>query len=275
MLTGLGQPLTPVVMKDVSDKIDLNAPAFGPGSQSGDVLNKVEPSVEEQPEVKQEEEESVETSVEENKVPYSRFKKYHDEARQAKIEAEEWRRKAEELEQQRPTRYEEDDSSMPSYWKELYGDSDASRRAWQIQEQREQEIEKRAYEAALRATEEQELIQQERIEGNVAAIDENFELLSDYVGRELTAKEQSAILDIVDDFTPKDEYGRYAGPLIPFDKAWEMYELKQGSARASQRKDRDNVAALSGTSSQGNTEVNEEADRNWNPLARGTWRKRL
>ncbi len=258
-------------------KVDLNAPAFGSGAQKlEDLINDAhrQSSVEETTEPKEEKEEEVE-SVEETKVPYSRFKKFHEEARQARAEAEEWRAKAEALEQRPRYDREEETSEMPSYWIKLYGDSEASKEAWQIQERREQEIERRAYEAGQRGAEELEVKQQQRIESNVATIDDSFEDLSDYVGRELTAKEQSAILDIVDDFTPKDSYGRYAGPLIPFEKAWEMYELKQGSAKVSQRKDRDSVASLSGASSQGNTEINEEQARNWNPLARGTWRSRL
>lgn len=261
---------------NLKDKIDLNAPAFGAGAQTMDVLSDEPTSAEEQPVVIVEPEEEPDTSVEENKVPYSRFKNIHNRALEAEAEAEKWKQRAEEIEQTRTANRDTIDTlDMPSYWRDLYGDSEASQRAWQIQERREQEIEQRAYEAGQRGAAELEQRQQQRVDSNVAAIDSSFELLSDYVGRELTDKEQSAVLDIVDDFTPKDEHGRYAGPLIPFEKAWEMYELKQSSVTASKRKDRDSVASLSATATQGNTEVNEEANKNWNPLARGTWRNRL
>lgn len=258
-------------------KIDLNAPAFGAGAQKlEDLITDAHQQTAEavEPVVQSEVEEEGEPSVEETKVPYSRFKKFHDEAKQAREEAVMWQRRAEELESSRVSRYDEDTSEMPSYWRELYGDSDAARKAWEIQERREQEIERRAYEAAQRAADEAQYRQQERIETNVAAIDDSFESLAEYVGRDLTAKEQSAILDIVDDFTPKDAQGNYAGPLIPFEKAWEMYELKQNSAKQSQRKDRDAIASLTGTS-QGDTDTVAEQNKNWNPLARGTWRARL
>lgn len=259
-------------------KIDLNAPAFGAGAQKlEDLVADAHQQTAEaaEPVIQSEVEEEGEPSVEETKVPYSRFKKFHDRAQEAEQEAEKWRQRAEELEQSRASRDTEESSNMPSYWVELYGDSEASQKAWKIQERREQEIERRAYEAGQRGAEELEIKQQQRIENNVATIDENFDSLADYVGRDLTAKEQSAILDIVDDFTPKDEYGRYAGPLIPFEKAWEMYELKQGSAQQSRRSSRDAVASLSGTSSQGDTDVTAEQNKNWNPLARGTWKNRL
>lgn len=258
-------------------KIDLNAPAFGAGAQKLEELindahrqSSVEDTSTEKSEVENEE-----SSVEETKVPYSRFKKFHDEAIQKRMEAEEWKAKAEQLEQQSSKREVSESDDMPSYWRKLYGDSEVSQEAWLVQKQREEDIERRAYEAGQRGAQDLEYQHNKRIESNVETIDENFENLSDFVGREITAKEQSAILDIVDDFTPKDTNGSYAGPLIPFEKAWEMYELKQGSKNSSQRKDRDSVASLSGTSSQGDTSINEEQNKNWNPLARGSWRSRL
>lgn len=257
--------------------LDLTKPAFGTGAQTlEDLVNDAsrQSSVEETHEDKSEVVDEVD-SVEENKVPYSRFKKFHDRATEAEAEAERWRQRAEELEQSRVSRHVEEDSDMPSYWVKLYGDSEASQEAWQIQKNREEEIERRAYEAGQRGARELESIQRQQIESNVETIDENFESLSDYVGRDLTAKEQSAILDIVDDYTPKDSDGNYQGAIMSFDKAWEIYELKQNSGKQAQRKDRDSVASLSGTQTQGDTQVSEEQAKNWNPLARGTWRSRL
>lgn len=257
------------------NKIDLNAPAFGQGAQTLESLSAEPASVEVMPEVKEEVVETMENepSVEENKVPYSRFKKFHDEALQARQEAEEWRAKAESFERRNaPT----EDNEMPSYWVDLYGDSEASQKAWKIQQRREEEIERRAYEAGQRGAIEMEQKEIERVESNVDMIDENFDELSDYVGRSLTEKEQSAILDIVDEYTAKDRNGNYLGAIMPFDKAWEIYEMKNKSSRTSQRRERDSVAAIAGTSTQGNTtDVQAEKDRNWNPLARGSWRSRL
>lgn len=257
------------------DNIDLNAPAFGAGAQTLESLT-TEPTSVEEPVVREDisEEETVD-SVEENKVPYSRFKKFHDKALQAEQEAAQWRAKVEELEQ-RPTRTESTSTTeMPDYWVELYGDSDASARAWKIQERREQEIQERAYEAGLRGAEEYESKQKESLNNNIAVIDEGFEQLSDYLGRDLSEKETDAVLSIVDDYTPKDADGNYAGPLMPFEKAWEVYELKKNSGKSAQRKDRDSVASLTGVSSQGSTDTMEEANKNFNPLARGSWRSRL
>ena len=66
----------------------------------------------------------------------------------------------------------------------------------------------------------------QRIEGNIAIIDEKFLELQAMIGRELTEEEQSVILDIVDEHTPKDKDGNYLCSLLPFDYAWEIYEVQ-------------------------------------------------
>ena len=63
--------------------------------------------------------------------------------------------------------------------------------------------------------------------------------------------------------------------IMPFDKAWEIYEMKQNSGKSTQRKDRDSVASLSGTSSQGDTDIQAEKDKNFVPGNWGGWRRRL
>ncbi len=60
----------------------------------------------------------------------------------------------------------------------------------------------------------------------VAEIDARLDALAAHIGRPMTEDEQSAVLDIVDDFQPKDEKGDFLGPLISFEKAWEVYELR-------------------------------------------------
>lgn len=267
-------------------KVDLNAPAFGPGSQTLEDLMAArtpdEPSVEVPPQVvevppvvEQKEEEPV-TSVEENKVSYSRFKTIHTRALEAEREAEKWRARAEEIEQSRFTRREEEvEGEMPSYWKELYGDSESSEKAWKIQLRREQEIEQRAYDAGQRGALELRQVEAARVNQNLATIDDHFEDLSALVGRDLTEKEQSAILDIVDDYTAKDEDGSYIGAIMPFEKAWEVYELKKGSTKAPQRQARDAVATIAATTTQGEPSLKAEQDKNWNPLDWNAWKKRV
>ena len=74
--------------------------------------------------------------------------------------------------------------------------------------------------------EERRIIQKKQLEENLATIDERFAELAELVGRMLTDEEGSAILDIVDELTPKKPDGNYLCALLPFDYAWEVYETK-------------------------------------------------
>lgn len=264
-------------------KIDLSKPAFGSGAQTLKDVEETETKDTSVEDTKQDikvepaKEEEADTSVEENKVSYSRFKTIHQRALDAEREAERWRTKAEEIEQSRTSRRdtEESNTDMPVSWVKLYGDSEASQEAWKIQQQRETEIERRAYEAGQRGAQELKQIENARVNENLSMIDENFEDLSALVGRNLTEKEQSSVLDIVDNYTPKDDEGNYLGAIMTFDKAWEIYELKQNTGKTVQRKSRDAVASLSGTNTQGDTNVEAEKDKNFNPLDWKAWKKRI
>jgi hypothetical protein len=68
-----------------------------------------------------------------------------------------------------------------------------------------------------------------RMEYGIAMIDKNLEELADSVGRLLTVQETSDILDVVDEYTPKDKDGNYLGPMLPFDYAWVIYQIKRES----------------------------------------------
>ena len=70
-------------------------------------------------------------------------------------------------------------------------------------------------------------LNEEREAQNIAIIDERLDELAEMLGRQLTDEEQSAILDIVDEHTPTGKDGMYLYPLLPFDYAWQIYQLKQ------------------------------------------------
>ncbi len=247
-------------------EIDLQAPAFGPGSQ------KIEPKVEapevpeEKPVVEEEPEEVAEAT--ESKVPYSRFKKFHDRALEAEEEAAHWRRIAEQGES--PAKVE---SEVPAFWTELYGDSPAAQRAWEIQSEQNEALMAKAQEKAIEAVRNERYQEEERVEKNVEYLDEGIESLSDTLGRPLTQKEESALLDIIDEFTPKDEDGNYAGSIIPFEKAWEIYELKNGSTSNQVKSSRDAIASLSGSQSQGVPSQKAEDDKGFDPRDWNAWKK--
>jgi hypothetical protein len=253
----------------MDEKIDLNAPAFGEGSQPADFLEAVAPieSSVEEPVVEKE----PEPSQEENKVPYSRFKKFHERAIEAEREAREWQAKYEANQRVEPAKVETD---MPDWWEEMYGDSEASMKAYQIHQRQEEATIQRAEERAIAALQERVERESRQTQENIEQIDEQFEDLSSFVGRDLTEKEQSAILDIIDDYTPKGDDGKYLGATLPIDKAWEIYELKNEASKAPQRQSRNNVAALSNSNSQGDPDA-EEKNKNFNPMNWSGWKSRL
>lgn len=245
-------------------KIDLNAPAFGEGAQK---IEEAEPAVVE-PVIEPKVEPTIEPVVEETKVPYSRFKKFHDRALEAEEEAAKWRAKAEAIKE--PVV----ENELPGYWKELYGDSEASQKAWKIQSKANQDLIEQARSEALEAIRNERGMEAQQVEQNIEKLDEGFENLSTLVGRDLTDKEQSAVLDIVDEYTPKSEDGSYAGAILPFEKAWEIYELKDKASKAPKVQARDSVAALSGNRTQGESTLTDK-DKNFNPLDWNAWRNRI
>jgi hypothetical protein len=252
-------------------KEQLEGPAF-PTETSVFEGAKVEPTepaaVEEVKEVKEEVPE--EASAEESKVPYSRFKKFHDEALRLRQETEEWRAKAEAIKpEEKPV------SNVPEFWKELYGDSEASQRAWTIQSKQNEELISKARTEAIEAVRNERVQEAQRTEKNLETLDDHLEQVSAVAGRDLTEKEESTVLDIIDDYTPKDADGNYAGPMLSPDKAWEIYELKQQALKAPKVQARDAVASLSNAQSNGDPNVQTEKNKSFNPLDWGSYKNRL
>lgn len=213
-------------------------------------------------------------SEDEGKVPYTRFKKFHDLALEAQDEAAYWRRKAEEREGSRyhaPTPsditpvYEGDDWFK---FKTLWGDSEQSREAYKIELQRTAAIEERATQRAMEAIERRSSQEQEIYRENIGLLDQNLEEASDILGRSLTSDEEIALLEVQDDYSPKDGNGNITA-LIPIEKAVEIWQLQQ--ARSPRREARNQIAALSGGSSAGEEGASESSSKDYNP--RGGWRQ--
>jgi len=214
----------------------------------------------------------------ESKVSYSRFKKFHDRALEAEEEAEYWRRKAIEREEAKP-QYEPpvpDVQVAPDYdsadygrFKELFAgqDNENIRRAYKLELERVAGIEARATQRAMEAIERRSLQENEAYRENVSALDQNLEEASEILGRRLTSDEEAAILDILDEWSPKDREGNIVA-LMPVEKAVELYEAQQ--ARSPRREARNQIAGLSGGSSGGEADTSG-ASKEYNP--RGGWRQ--
>ena len=246
----------------------LDTPAFGPGSEEGKVEVKEEMVTKPEGEVTKEKEPA--ESEEESKVPYSRFKKFHDEAA-------EYKAKYEELVSQRETERhttENKEDEPDARWTKLWGDSPEAKEAWKVQKERDEDIVSRAEQKALEAVKNEKYQESERIEQNIEALDSEFEILQDFVGRKLTEEEQDSILDIVDNYSQVGENGKYIAKF-PMDKAWEIYELKSQATKTPKKIARDNVSSLLGNRSEGESSEKEERDKNFNPMDWNAYQKRL
>jgi len=280
-------------------KIDLNAPAFAVNNDSSENTTA---------EVSQTESGNQNTGTptlggdtivasnenEEQTVPYSRFSTVLARTKEAERVAMEAQFRLEQLERERElerSRSQENNfsreestgevykGSLPGYWVKLFGDSDASREAYGYELQRQREIEERAEqraaERALKAVEEKTSYEQQAISMNENIIESRIEDLSLALGRDLTAQEEGALLDIVDEYTPKDEFGNYAGDTIPFEKAWEIYELRTGRQAASMKQARSAATAVTAVQSEGESVGREKDQKDWDPRDWNSYRKRI
>lgn len=256
---------------------DLNKPAFGPNADIISTTDLGDTTPADAKEVNGSSDDAADDGEEEGRVKYSRFKKFHNRAIEAEKEAAYWREKAE-------TRTSSESTSVDgsafglSYqeFTELYGDSEAAQKAWKIQ----QTAQERLFSDLKRQAQEVAETQQERasqaVQENVDDLDDRLDTLVDTIGRDLTDKEQMAILDIVDDYTPKDRNGNYMGPLLSFEKAYKIYELEGKASSAPKKASRDAVANLTGSHGSGETTTErQERDKNFNPLDWNAWRNRI
>lgn len=254
------------------NQLDLSKPAFGVESQKVADITAVEPKLDETPKLVEKEVDKTEgVSDEKPRVPYSRFEKFHKSSIQFEAEAKFWKDEAERLSHQPQSTVS---NEIPDYWVEMYGDTDASKKAWSIESKRQNDFIATAERKAIEAVERRSDEVKSREKENEAMIDESLAEVSDIAGRDLTEQEQSTILDIMDEYTPKDADGNYLGGLIAPDKAWEIYELKQQASKSSRNQSRDQVASLTNSTPALSSDQAEQ-DKNWNPLNWSSWRDKL
>ena len=223
-------------------------------------------------EVSQTEEKKVvekeESEEDEQRIPYSRFSTVRERAERAEREADEARA----LLKQALSRKDEEVTSDPykeAFAKEvksLYGDNDIAKNIIDIQLKHSEEIEKRAEQRAIEAIKRVQREETQAISQNESIIDEKLENLSETLGRALSPKEEEALLEIVDEYTPVGEDGNYVGEILPFDKAWEVYELRQLKQGQSSKKARSGALNASSSRSSGEPSATAEQDKNWSPL---------
>lgn len=258
-------------------KIDFNAPAFGSGSQTIEDTATETASTETSPVIKKigvEEEGTAASPADgdvDQKVPYSRFSKVYERATNAEREAEEARQRYQDLLEQRQERrqdtIQEVDTSDP-LWKaveKLWGNTPEAKNVYLAELEKQQIMEERAERKAIESVRYQQETESRAVAQNEETIDGRLEGVASMLGRDLTEPEELAILEIVDEYTPKGEDGNYLGDTLPFDKAWEIYELKQGAASASGKKARSVATQATSSQSEGEPSGDSEKNKRWNP----------
>lgn len=229
-----------------------------------------ESSAESVPETNIEVASEVSRETEEDKVPKSRFLTMHQRA----IEAEKALRQfeAERENEPEPTRPVADDADLKKFYTETFGDTPMSEKLYQAELARLTAIEERVEQRAYERVSQREDNQQRVIEDRVSSMDSAFEELSVVAGKDLSDDEQVAILDIVEKYSPKDKNGKIPEEyLMPLDDAYEIYQMQ--SQVKPNRSERNAVAALSGTRSQGGASSGSDAD--WRPGQRARWERKL
>lgn len=189
-----------------------------------------------------EEPETPAEDTEEQKVPYSRFKKKVDEIGEYASKIQFLEERLADLENNRKESATED-IEVPEEWTKLYGDSDVAKEAFKIQAKREEQIAEKVIREALERIENKQKEEIERITENEEIIDESLSNLSEQLGKKFSKKEEEDILTIVDEFSPVGQDGKYLS-MLPFDKAYEIYTLRQSKKGAATKQARTAIADL-------------------------------
>lgn len=110
----------------------------------------------------------------------------------------------------------------------------------------------------------------EQIKDNELYIEEQLSSIEKAIGKKLPEEVEDEVLAIVDEYSPTGEDGKYTS-LFPFDAAYEIYISRNALASQKTTQARNQVANLTGNSSEGETESSDSNfKRGWD-----NWREAL
>jgi len=262
----------------VDPSVDLNQPAFVPDVVQENPTaepSQAESGLEEAPATSGAEPVVV---VEEQRVPYSRLRETIEARRDAErraAEAEENYQRLLRQQEREPERRLTHEGDVPEWWLKTYGDNPNSRAGFEYWKQGQDEIRAEARREAIEAVRYERESETRVLAENERTIDNRLEDLSIGLGRDLTEKEQDAILTIVDEYTPKDADGNYAGDLLSMDKAWEIYNYRQSQVTNRSRQARQVPTALTSTPTQGEPSTKDKNDKDFDPRDWNSYKKRF
>lgn len=232
-----------------------------------------EAPVDEEPVKKVEEKVSASTdedaAADKARIPYSRFETVNEE----KIRAQERVKYLEEQLASKTPEAQTEELDLPSEWVELYGNSDEAKRAYGLQMSLNERMQEQAAQKAVEMIEGRKTDQEKIVQENLQVIEQELTSFSDTLGRKLTEGEENAILNIQDEFTPKDEDGRYLSKLLSPDKAFEIHTLRQAQTVAKTKQSKNRVLAVTGANSEADS--SNASGKDYNSQAWGSWRDKL
>lgn len=222
--------------------------------------------------------------VTEQQVPYSRFRDAIEARREAERRAEEAEAR-EYAERERAERVASKVRETPidfadagyRAWAQIYGDNDNTRKAYAIELERQEALREEYRREAREAVHAEREYESRQVSSNIGVINERLEDFSLNLGRPISSTEESVLLDIVDEYTPVDAQGNYAGDLMSFEKAWEIMQMRQSQSNQRSSAVRRAPTALTSSRSQGETTAigKAESDKNWNPRDWNSYKKRI
>ena len=155
---------------------------------------------------------------------------------------------------------------VPDWWKAAWGDNEVSKRAYHDQQKIFQESLSKELDRRESARLHEEREQQERIGAIESSFDEQMESLEETLGRELTDNQRGELMDIVGEYSPQDENGRYTA-YMSLDKAYQIWSKGQTKSPAKSEMARIAAAPSEGASI---TPQSSTERPSW-----GGWRKRF
>jgi hypothetical protein len=159
---------------------------------------------------------------------------------------------------------------QPSWWTKLYGADANAQQGWQVYQEATASQQQAMIDRTLEAVREQQATDRSANARNEEELDESMDDLQETLGVTLSASAQEEVLDLADEFTPKDDEGKYVGGRpMPFEKAYDLYLLKHPAGVASrQATQRRQIASLTGSSGSGSA---PSAGSSLPPLQPGNW----
>lgn len=201
------------------------------------------------------------------RVPFSRFETVNEEriALKERVRLFEEAQERERLEKAAAKGPE----GLPEYWVKLYGDSDASKEAYALRQQELADMRETLHADVRKGIQKEQAEAEQRTEETVEDWSTKIDDFAAQSKRKFSDADTDAILDVMDELTPKDAEGNYiVEPIDYLGRAVELYDLRTEKALASKKTAKQTATKLVSAKSEGTLVT---PTKEWN----GDWRSKL